>query len=228
MNNELLNKIQERIETNNIKPLPRWRFVLLRITFWLLALLSVIVGSFAVGAILFLFTDYNQHNLVTIPESITEFLLMIPYLWIILFLLFIAIARISIQHTKKGYQYKIHTVIVTSVFLSIIFGYILNFIGISKIANESLNEITAYQYVTYDAKDAYTRPVLGKLAGVIVSIKNNNDFSIQDFNGYIWEIKIYPRINNFTPKASSTVRMTGLLEASSSIFFAKSIHEWEQ
>jgi hypothetical protein len=227
MNNNLLNKIQERIDTNNIKPLPRWRFLLLRSAFWLLAILSVIIGSFAVGAILFLFLDYNQHNLLIVPYNITEFLLMIPYLWIIMFLLFIATARVSIAHTQKGYQYKIHTVIVISVLLSIIFGSILNYIGISRIADKSLNEVPLYNYVTYDVRDAYSRPIIGRLAGIIVSVQDNNNFSIQSFNGSIWKVRLASSTSNFIPEASSTVKMFGVLEASSSIFFVKSISEWD-
>ncbi|MEI7513227.1 MAG: hypothetical protein WCJ74_01235 [bacterium] len=228
MNNDLLNKIQERIDTENIKPLPRWRFLLLRASFWLLAVLSVIIGSFAVGAILFLFLDYNQHNLLAMPYSATELLLMIPYLWIILFLLFIATARMSIAHTQKGYQYKIHTVIVVSVLLSIIFGSILNLIGISKIADESLDEVPLYNYITYDVRDAYSRPIIGRLAGIIVSVQDNENFSIQSFDGNIWKVQLASSTFGFIPKASSTIRMFGVLEASSSIFFAKSIGEWEQ
>ncbi len=228
MNNELSKRIQEHIDTNNIKPLPRWRFILLRSSFWLLAFLSVVIGSFAVGAILFLFLDYNNHNLIGASENITEFLLMIPYLWIVMFLMFILIARISIAHTQKGYQYRIHSVIVVSVLLSIIFGSVLNFIGVSKITNESLNEFPVYQYVTYDAKDAYTRPILGRLAGIIVFVKNNNNFTLQDFNGHMWQIHLGTTTSGFIPEASSTVRMLGLLETSSKIFYAKSISEWEE
>jgi hypothetical protein len=187
-----------------------------------------VIGSFAVGAILFLFLDYNSHNLIGIPESITEFMLMIPYLWIIMFLLFILIARISITHTQKGYQYRIHSVIVVSVLLSIVFGSILNFIGVSKITNESLSEFPVYHYVTYDARDAYTRPILGRLAGIIVSIQDNNNFTLQDFNGRIWQIHLGTTTNSFIPEASSTVRMLGLLETSSKIFYARSIFEWEE
>ncbi len=171
MNEELLNKIQKRIEADNIQPLPRWRFILLRTSFWLLAILSVIVGSFAVGTILFLFSDYSRHNLPPIPRDISEVLLMIPYLWIILFLFFIAVAQISIEHTKKGYQYKIHTVIVSSVLLSIIFGSILNYIGASRATHKSLHQYTIYNSVIYDSRDAYSRPKFGRLAGTITRLK---------------------------------------------------------
>jgi hypothetical protein len=226
MNNELSKRIQERIDANNITPIPRWRFILISAVFWLMATLSVIIGSFAVGGIQFLFLDYNHHNLISIPYSLTEFLLMIPYLWIIIFLLFIAIAKIGIAHTKKGYQYKIHTVIVASVLLSVIFGSILNYIGVSKIAHESLDEIQIYNYVTYDSEDAYTKPAIGRLAGNIIDVKDKNNFSLKDFSGHIWNIRLGSTIDRFTPELNTTVQMFGLLESSSSVFIAKSIRKW--
>ena len=61
MNNDLLNKIQERIDTDNIKPLPRWRFILLRASFWFLAILSVIIGSF-VFVIILMFALYKSRR----------------------------------------------------------------------------------------------------------------------------------------------------------------------
>jgi len=226
MNNELSKIIQERIEVNNITPLPRWRFILLSCVFWITAGLSVVIGSFAVGAILFLFFDYSHHNLLTISEGATGLLLMIPYLWIIIFLLFIAIAHLSIQHTKKGYHYKIHSVIVISVLLSLIFGSILNFIGISKTTHESLKEIRIYNYATYDSRDAYNRPVIGRLAGVVTSVQNKDNFSIMDFRGHSWNVHLGTSTYHYIPKINSTVQMFGILEGSTSIFQAKSIREW--
>ena len=57
MNDDLSNKIMERIETDKTVPVPRWHFFILRFFFWLFAALSVIVGSFAFGVIFFLITE---------------------------------------------------------------------------------------------------------------------------------------------------------------------------
>jgi hypothetical protein len=230
MNDELSNKIIERIDTEKIMPLPRWRFVLLRIIFWIFTILSIIVGSFAVGAILFLFSDYYGHGLPIIPSDVTELLLLVPYIWIAVLVLFIAIGRESIKHTKKGYQHRFYIVVLISIFLSFVFGSILNFAGIGKTTHEFFNNsVPFYDFAVYDSKDAWNRPVIGRLAGVVVSIKNKNNFSIIDFNGHIWNVRLATSTNNyFVPEASSIVRMFGLLEPSSDLFIANSITEWEK
>lgn len=233
MNEELSNKIMERIETNHLTPLPHWRFVLLRGTFWLLSVLSVIIGSLAFGAILFLFFDFRRHGLSTVPHDVTELLLVVPYIWIVLFLLFIVVTRMSIKYTRKGYRYSLGLIILASLILIVVFGSILNFVGVGRATHEFLNEVPLYNSINYDSKDAWNRPRVGKLAGVISSIQDNKNFSVIDFSGHVWQVRLEVPIkdksnNLFVPEASSTIRMFGLVEASSSIFIANSIFEWEQ
>lgn len=229
MNEDLSNKVLERIDADQITPVPRWRFLLLRALFWLFAILSVVLGSVAVGVMLFLFIGYREHGLFAISHSATELLLMVPYLWIAVLVLFVVIAEASIKHTKKGYKYRLRTIVFASVILSIVFGAILNFIGVGMATHELLREIPAYNFVTYDSKDAWNRPDLGRLAGVVVSIQDNNDFSIADFGGRVWRVHLVASTSQglFVPEASSTVRMLGTFESSSSVFIARSVYEWE-
>jgi hypothetical protein len=191
--------------------------------------ISLILGSLAVGATLFLFIDYHRHGLFAVPRDMTDFLLMTPFIWIIVFVLFIAVARISIKHTKKGYRYSLRTIVSVSIILSLIFGFILNFAGIGKTTNEFFNKIPIYNFATHNSRNIWDRPVAGRLAGVILSVQGKNNFSIRDFNGHIWQVRFSTSKNDsFVPKINSTVRISGLLESSSSVFIAYSIHEWEQ
>jgi hypothetical protein len=230
MNEDLSNKILERIDADQIAPMPRWRFLLLRGSFWLLAILSVIVGSFSIGTILFLSVDFHRHEFWAIPHEATELLLTIPYIWIILFALFILVARISVKHTRRGYRHQPYAIVFVCVLLSIILGSVINFGGVGKMTHELLNQVPFYNSATYDSKDAWNRPDIGRLAGIVLSINENNDFSIMDFAGHIWRVRLATSTNNgsFVPEVSSTVRMFGLLEPSLGIFVASSVHEWEQ
>jgi hypothetical protein len=229
MNNQLSNEILERIRANKITPLPRWRFLLLRGMFWFFALLSIIIGSFAVATILFLFVDYNRRDLFAIPYDVAEFLSMIPFLWIIIFALFVVITEISIKHTKQGYRYRLRTIFSTSIILSIIFGSILNFIGIGEFTHEFFNETQFYNYAVYDSKDAWSRPHMGRLAGTVLVVRDDNNFSVVDFNGHIWQVRLATSTSGIiVPEENSIVRMSGILESSSSVFAAYSIYEWER
>jgi hypothetical protein len=230
MNDELTNKIIERIETEQITPLPRWRFILLRELFWSFAILSIIIGSFAVGVMLFLFFDYSNHGLPAIPQDLNELLLLIPYIWLVVFVLFIIIGRESIRRTSKGYRYHFYVVILASVFLSFVFGSILDFAGVGKMTHEFFNNrVPVYNYATYDSMDAWNRPAVGRLAGVVVSAKRDkNNFFIIDLDGHLWHIYFASSTNDlYIPEASSTVRILGFFDPKLEVFVAKSITEWE-
>lgn len=229
MKDNLSDKIIEQIDTEQIAPLPRWYFILWRVIFWLFAILSIIIGSLAVAVMLFLFFDYGSHGLWTASnDGITELLLLIPYIWLIVFALFIIISRESIKHTKRGYQYRLYAIILVSIFLSFALGSLLNLAGIGRTTHEFFNRVPFYNYATYDSLDAWNKPSIGRLAGTITSIKDRNNFSIIDFNGRLWHIHLATSTNStFIPEASSTVRIVGVIEASSSTFIAKMINEWE-
>ncbi|MFH0804093.1 MAG: hypothetical protein V1896_00635 [Candidatus Zambryskibacteria bacterium] len=154
MSDQLSNKIIERIDADKITPLSRWHFVLWRGLFWLFAGLSVIIGGLAVGAMLFLLAEYYLRNILSIPHDVTEFLMMIPYLWLVVFLSFIIIARASIKHTKRGYQYRLRTIIAVSIVLSVILGSVFYLVGIGEITHKFFNGISLYNSVVQDAREA--------------------------------------------------------------------------
>jgi hypothetical protein len=114
--------------------------------------------------------------------------------------------------------------------LSFILGSIFYFAGIGKTTHEFFNDrVPLYNYATYDSMDAWNRPAIGRLAGIIVSIKDKNDFFIMDFSGHIWHVELATSTRGlYVPEASSTIRMFGVLEASSSLFIAESVYEWEE
>ena len=60
-------------------------------------------------------------------------------------------------------------------------------------------------------------------------IQDHSNFSIRDFSGHTWRVCTSTSSGkSFVLEASSTVRMMGIIEASSSAFIANSIHEWEE
>lgn len=153
MNDEFGNKIIERIDAQKIRPLPRWRFVFWRVLFWTFAILSVTVGGLAVGSLILLFADYRAHGLLRVSHGLFEFLIPMPYAWLIIFIIFILIARVSIRHTPKGYRYQLIAVLPFSIILSVFLGIIFYTAGISKLTHDSLNRFQFYNCLIYDPEE---------------------------------------------------------------------------
>ena len=229
MNDDLSNKIISRIDTQHLKQIPRWRFILLRVVFLMFALLSIIVGGLALGTMFFLFLDFRNHGLPAIPHDLFEFLLFIPYIWLIVFVSFILIGRESVKHIKKGYRYKLYMIIIVIVFLSVVFGSFFNLTGVGEVTHQFLNDrVPIYNFATYDSMEAWNKPSIGKLAGIVVSIKDQNNFSVIDLKKHVWHIILATSTNtSFVPEASSTVRMRGVVKPHN-YFLANYIVEWEE
>jgi len=154
MSRELSDKIIERLDAEKIAPLPRLRFLLLRGLFWLFAILSVVIGGLAIGTIFFLLTDLYASGFLGIPHDVVELLLMVPYLWLVVFILFVLVARISLKYTKKGYKYRLSYILSISIASSIILGSIFFLAGIGRVTHEFLNNFPLYDSAVQDTKEA--------------------------------------------------------------------------
>ncbi len=228
MNEEFSRKIMEQINADKITPLPRWRFLILRWSLMFSVIFSVMLGGLSVAATLFLFVDFHRHGLFAIPHDVVEFLGMVPFLWIAALGIFVILARISLKYTKKGYKYSTSAIVLVSVLLSIMLGLTLNLFGVGKITHELLNTVHAYNLVVQDSRKVWSHTEKGRLNGVVTSIEDNNNFSVIDSGGRVWKIRIATTTDEpFSPKKDSDIRMSGLLESSTSIFIAQSVHEWE-
>lgn len=230
MNEEqLASKIQEKINAEKITPLPKWRFTALRVTAWTTAVLAVFICGVSVGTIIFLSEDHSHHDFFNLSHDMTEFFLAVPFAWVAILAIFIFVAELCLRHTKQGYRYRLRTLLVVSVLASIVLGLILNIIGLGKATHETLNEVPLYNAMIYDARDAWGRPHNGRLGGVIVVVKDKRTFEVNDFVGKRWTIRLSSSTGeDYTPEASTTIRMYGVVGSSSTMFNARSIHRWER
>src|SRR3989339_675703 len=97
----LAQKIIHTIEDKKITPRPRWKFLLKNYSLWTLFGIATVIGSLAVSIIIFLLRhnewEYLPHNNIWI----TMFSI-IPLFWVIVLIIFVALASYNIRHTNKG------------------------------------------------------------------------------------------------------------------------------
>jgi hypothetical protein len=230
MNNDLSQTIMRSIADAQITPSPRWHFVFLGAAFWILAAVSVFVGSIAVAAMCFIFTDYNSHGLLVAPHDVSEFLLMVPYLWLVILAVFLYVTKVCVAHTRGGYRHSFLVVVLLSIIASTFFGTVLHLLGYGERTHALMNRVALYDNMTEDAHDVWDVPRRGRLAGIVQDVTSPDDFSLIDFRGTLWTVHIVrdplASIAIF-PVASSTVRLFGVYNASSSQFVAQSILLWD-
>ncbi len=182
-------KILEKIETQNIEPTPRWYFQFKNLAFWSVFLISIFIGSVAFSIILY---SVQQTDFVLISHlkhsKMESFLVLLPYFWLILLLVFSLLAFFSFKNFKKAYKYSLVSILSLSVFLSIILGC-LTFIsgGAQFLERKFADKIEIYNSIEEKKIQHWMQPDSGFLAGTILEVKMDT-LVLEDFNQIKWQI----------------------------------------
>jgi glucan phosphoethanolaminetransferase (alkaline phosphatase superfamily) len=127
MNDQLPENIIKTIEERDLTPTPRWHFLLTRSVFWILAVLSVVVGGVAFGVADYVFFDNDGMSLASLQQSsIQDIAQSIPYVWLAILAIFTLTAYYGFRKTRKGYRYATMWVVCGSIVASILLGITLN------------------------------------------------------------------------------------------------------
>jgi len=193
MENKFSQKVLEKIKEEKIEPKPRWQFLLKDYFIWLTFGISLLVGglAFCVMLLIILDNDWDIYRYLEI-SPLEHFLISLPYIWILLLLLFLAVAYYNYRYTKKGYCCNAFTILALSVFGSIILGTFFHALGLGgKIDRTLSRNFSFYQKIhcCCHRKDIWTQPEKGLLGGKIIGIKNVSNFDLEDFSGFIWQVE---------------------------------------
>lgn len=183
-------KVFGEIKNKNIKPKPKWEFLLKDYFLWFLGITSLIIGAFAFSVIAYMFENNDWDVYEHINDSFLEFALAtLPYFWMICLAGFILAARYNFLHTKKGYRRHLYLIIIGGVAASMVFGACLHGIGVGQLIDDVLSENTPfYNSLINKRKMTWMWPEKGLLAGVVISGDNYQRFWIRDFNNKHWNI----------------------------------------
>lgn len=225
MTEEIIKKVLEKIKNDKIEPIARWRFLLKDWLVWFLFGLSVVIGSLSIAVMIFHIKNSDWDVFGRIPGGPLNFLFeVLPIFWVIVFVLFIAVAFLNFKHTKSGYRYGIWLIIIASLFLTVFFGMVIFIVGLGeKLENSLSNRIPFYPGLEHRRARMWARPDEGLLAGKILEI-NENDFKLLDLAAKEWlvsteKVKLPP---NFVIKVGDVVRVVGSKQ-DDNIFIAEMI-----
>lgn len=191
MKSTLSKKVFQTIEKENITPKPRWHFLIKEYTIWGIGALVLIVGSLAFAVILYMlvFNDWEVYK--EIDESfLSFFILSLPYFWMMLLGVFIAVADYYIRSTEKGYRYALHTTVIGVLAGNIILGTFFYSIGLGqKIDDILVEKVPVYMQMIGNRHMRWASPENGRLAGKIID-SDNSTLLLEDVSGTLWQIRI--------------------------------------
>lgn len=218
----------EKMKSLNLKPKPVWYFTACRSFYWVLFIVSVILGAFAFSVILFSIQQIDFNLIAHMSHSRLEFLLgLAPFIWIISLFIFLFSAMIGIKKSRKGYKLSYLKIIVFSSSFSILAGTLF-FIGGGGEWLEYSFSVRAGLYEGIESKKIklWSEPEKGFLSGTIIEV-NNVNIQLNDFANKIWNIDIEHA--NIPPKAiiseGEKIKLIGHI-ISEKTFRADEIRPW--
>lgn len=146
-------------------------FSLRNVGMWLLAALSVLVGSLAVSSIVFRVVNISR----VLPPGMESLQLplivrLMPFLWIVLLLLFSFLAFREIRATKRGYRYELSALVLSLLLASMVLGVAFYAAGVGAHL-----DLLAGRHAPFlaglerEQRAQWMRPEHGFLVGVVAS-----------------------------------------------------------
>lgn len=199
MMTELEKRVLEAIEVQHLAPRPYYVFLAKRSVFWLLALLSIMLGALGVAVLLFAISDYYATGWRTLDNlPLDELIVSIPVLWLALMPLFIASAYFGLRHTRRGYRLQPAQIVGLCVAGSIGLGVMLHFVEAGRLVNDLLvSNFDYYREQTYVPFDEWNRPDEGFLGGTVQSVDGNGSLRLKAFDDKEWLVDISGAIVRF-------------------------------
>jgi hypothetical protein len=180
------------INEKHISPKPKWEFLIRDWAVWTAGAISILIGGMAVALMI---TIVRTDDLIILRETknagIGLAMVLFPYFWIAVFIGFLFLARLNLKHTKRGYRLTLPVFAGISIALSIILGVCFYDAGISQMIDSALTGRPGrFLEFVHPRADLWTRPDEGMLGGVIIEIKDERTFLLNDFSNRSWLVHI--------------------------------------
>ena len=190
-NTPLAEHVLQRIDQEDIQPIPVWHFMLKNILFWVAAITSVIVGAITITASIFVVANAGWKYYTATHDSFFSFFIeSLPYLWVAVTCLFIALTYENIRHTRKGYQFHLLSIVALSIGMNMVGGTVLYFTGVGQIFDQYVAAYIPFQgSIIEEQQERWDNEEEGLIAGSVESISENADwFVITTFSGHEWKV----------------------------------------
>lgn len=190
--------ILAKIEEQHLEPRPRWQFFLVRALWWVMALVTTVIGGIAFASVLF-FMQEQEWDWVLHRATFADVLRSIPFVWIVIFVLFAIVTMYDIRATKRGYRYETPALLALIVLSSMILGGAVYASGYEARPHEFLRDrVPGYRVIAPDPQLLWQEPHLGRFAGVVLATSTQG-FILRDQAGESRSITVVTTSNWVLP-----------------------------
>lgn len=203
-------EILKRIEDAGVRPISRRYFSLRNLGMWLLAALSTLVGSLAVSSIIFRVVNISR----VLPPGIGNpslplIVRLMPFLWVMLLLLFSFFALREIRATKRGYRYEFPALVLSLLLASCVLGIAFYATGVgARLDLFTARHAPFLAELEHEQREQWMRPEHGFLVGVVTDTADDT-FVLRDPRNTSWTVLIEDDVSTTSIKRSMRVGVRG-------------------
>jgi len=227
---EISKNTLQKIKKENIKPIPKWQFLLKDSLVWGLFVLNLVLGSIGFAISLYILGSNDVLLDSSLVTNAWEWLILsIPVAWILLTALFLFIAYYNFKHTSGGYRFTVVKIFLMNIIVSIVLGVVINGLGLSQKLNTIFSDHIPFYNHTMDLRsEVWMRPESGYLAGTIVEIDSDTKIlKLEDLNSNLWDISYQDAIvkERVVLEFGEEIKIVGK-KLSDEVFDASEIRPW--
>lgn len=227
---DISEKVLHELETKQLAPHSRLRFLLKRALLWSVYTLSILLGGLATSATIYFMSDREWGLLPRLRMTFLDTVLtVLPFFWLALLAALFVAAYFDFKHTDRGYRIRPVYIIASNLLLSVLLGFTFHFGGISQTVDNYLDlRMPSFPSSLAQKRAIWSRPDVGLLSGEIIQVQMGTDLVLMDWNGDTWTVindNAFwpPMIGNAT---GTPIKIIGRMLDEDS-FYAEEIRPWE-
>lgn len=228
----LAESVLERISNEQVVPCSKWQVRCSEYSVWLLWGTTVAFGALSVAVMLFVggHASYALHE-ATHTSVVSFFVEVMPYIWIGVFGVMALLAYVNFRHTKHGYRYQVHHILLSSIAFSVLGGLFLHAFNVGAIIDDQFGKRMA-TYPSMEKKELqlWQDAAAGRLVGTFMEMDETDSlYMFTDTAGARWHIETVELRDRDRQLLSSgnTVRVLGTTtDAVAAKFYACGVFPW--
>ena len=216
--NKLAEKIINKIKKEGVKPTSHWKFVMKDSLFWGAFAVSILIGGMAISIILNTLLNNDWDLYMQLSGGLSKFIVItLPYFWLILLGIFIVIAYLNIQNTKKAYKHSFKFIVGGVILMSFLLGLTFYNLGLaSSLDKRFIQKLPPNFHQMMDSRlGVWQKPEEGFLVGQIQTL-DGNVLRLKAFDGEIWEVGLSQELGEFLleffSNSNEKIRVIGQLD----------------
>lgn len=187
---DLIKETVEKIKKQGIAPGSRWKYLVKKYGTWTGFGAVVIFGAVSFSAAFDMLgqLDWDLYRFAH-QSAIIYSLTLLPYFWMVLIGIFLALAFFDLRKTETGYKYGWLKMSLAPIGGIIAFGLLFSWAGLGGNFNMILAKDIPYygQHLMMTKETQWMQPDSGFLAGSLTAVSNNK-LEVSDLNGQNWNV----------------------------------------